>query len=171
MGRKKTEHVSRAYNYLMTVTRDVATCTDIVYGNISELIFLRLGPFPLKIISWVPIPERALLENGTYNYTIVILTSPLNSVLQCGTNISITEICAKWSVFSSMVAYIITVLPQYSVHTLFLRILRAAFRPIAKDTAIDPVATHEANWSVKRVLEKLEGLLEGKGEQSDSGPF
>ena len=46
----------------MTGTRDVTTCADIVYG--SELTFHRLASFLLKMISRVPVPGRALLENG-----------------------------------------------------------------------------------------------------------
>ena len=45
----------------MTGTRDVSTCADIVYG---ELTFHRLASFLLKMISRVPVPGRALLENG-----------------------------------------------------------------------------------------------------------
>ena len=45
--------------YLMTGAGDITTCADIV--NISELLSQSLM---LKIISWVPIPGRALLENG-----------------------------------------------------------------------------------------------------------
>ena len=43
--------------------------------------------------------------------------------------------------------------------------------PTVKDTTIGSVAIHETNRSVKRVLEKFEGLLEGKCKQSDSCPF
>ena len=44
----------------MTGTSDVTTCTDIVYGK----PFHRLAPFLLKIISRIPVPGCALLENG-----------------------------------------------------------------------------------------------------------
>ena len=41
-------------------------------------------------------------------YAITVLTSPLyrvNSALQRGTNISASEICVEWLVFSGMVTY------------------------------------------------------------------
>ena len=50
--------------YLMTGMRDVTMCADIVYNYISELTFHRM--FLLKMISLVPVPGRALLENGIH---------------------------------------------------------------------------------------------------------
>ena len=47
--------------HLMTGMHDVTTRTDIVYGNISELMF---HTFLLKIISRVPVRGHALLENA-----------------------------------------------------------------------------------------------------------
>ena len=78
--------------YLMTGIRDVATCANIVHvymENISELTFHRLASFLLNMISQVPVSGRALLENGIHyhdsDFTVV------NSALQRGTNISISE--------------------------------------------------------------------------------
>ena len=48
----------------MTGTHDITMCADIIYGNISKLTFHRLASFLLQIISRVPVPGRALLENG-----------------------------------------------------------------------------------------------------------
>ena len=48
--------------YHMTGMRDVTTCADLV----SELTFHRLASFLLKIFSQVPVPGRALLENGIH---------------------------------------------------------------------------------------------------------
>ena len=50
----------------MTGTRDVTTCADIVYGNISEFTFHRLALFLLKMISRVSVPGCVLLENGIH---------------------------------------------------------------------------------------------------------
>ena len=52
--------------YLMTGMRDVTTCADmhVVYGKHFRIPFHRLASFLLKIISRVPVPGRALLENG-----------------------------------------------------------------------------------------------------------
>ena len=77
----------------MTSTHDITTCTDIVYGKHFR-----------THLSQVPVPERALLENGI-RYRDSDLRR-VNSALQRGTNISISEIYAKWSVFSGTVTYI-----------------------------------------------------------------
>ena len=47
--------------YLMTGTRDVTTCTDIVYGKHFRT---QISLISTKNISQVPVPGRALLENG-----------------------------------------------------------------------------------------------------------
>ena len=89
----------------MTGTRDITTCADIVTENISELNFHGMALFLLKIISWMPIPGRTLLKNGIHYRDSDSLLRGVNSMLQHGTNISVSEICAKWSVFSGTVTY------------------------------------------------------------------
>ena len=83
--------------YLMTGMRDVTTvyvCRHSIWKKFQNSPFADLASFLLKMISRV--------------YAIAILTSPLhrvNSALQLGTNISISEIWAKWSVFSGTVTF------------------------------------------------------------------
>ena len=55
-------HGSSLHVYLMTGTRDVTICADIVYGkhfrtHLSQISFL------LKMISRVPVPGHMLLKN------------------------------------------------------------------------------------------------------------
>ena len=93
--------------YLMTGTCDVTMCTDIVYGkhfrtHLSQISLASTKNHFSGTRTWTRINLRTV-------YTIAILTSLLrrvNSTLQHGTNISISEICVEWSVFSGMVTFI-----------------------------------------------------------------
>ena len=77
---------------IMTGTRDVTTCADLVYGKHFRTHFSQ--SFLLKMISWVPVPGRVLLENGIcYRDSDFTVAHRVNSELQHGTNILISETC------------------------------------------------------------------------------
>ena len=88
----------------MTGTCDITTCADVVYGKHFRTHLSQISLVSAKIISQVPIPGHTLLENDICyhdsDFTVVY------SALQHGTNTSISEICAEYSVFSGTVTYI-----------------------------------------------------------------
>ena len=75
----------------MTGTCDVTTCADIAYRNISEFTLHRLASFLLKMVSRVPVPGCAFLENGIRYCDYDSQLRRVNSALQRGTNISKSE--------------------------------------------------------------------------------
>ena len=100
--------------YLTTVTRDVTMCADIVYGKHFRTHLSQISLVSAKTNSQVPIPGCALLENGIcYRYSDFTVA---NSALQRGTNISISEICAKWLCLIIIIVKILRHLWDILVH-------------------------------------------------------
>ena len=84
----------------MTGTRDVTTCADIVYGKHfrTHLSQISLVSALLGACTWTPVLENGIRYRDS-DFTIA------NGALQHGTNILISEICVKWSVFSDTVSH------------------------------------------------------------------